>query len=383
MGYSTSIIIIFILMSSYTLSLLPSRAELRGTEPSELCVEDGSYRSVAAAPPAPPNHVLHGNSCPRCIAVAATCMLLTQLALVVSFVLVPRIKASTPAAQGGGSCHQPEEESAHEQQQLRYVPHHLRHAPHRRDVEPSKVPIFCVFRNTGYRELRKVVYRLGTVPYSFCTHLLYHSARYSSGAIVSRDELFDEVYQGFTVAANMRRIWTHLRVLLTLYVSEPETADFSEDIQGSAKAALFSEAAYRWLAAHNFDGLNVDWPYAGGPCGSESDPSNYAALLRSLKARFESRFMLTVAVPGELASISKGLDLRAASTVADFLLLRSEKRKNVDPLLYDCPGHAVSPRLLRSESARPEDEDMLLNFLRGRYNQTLFFFYFTPSFLTI
>ncbi|XP_077539977.1 putative chitinase 2 [Haemaphysalis longicornis] len=152
----------------------------------------------------------------------------------------------------------------------------------------------------------------------------------------------------------MRRIWTHLRVLLTLYVSEPETADFSEDIQGSAKAALFSEAAYRWLAAHNFDGLNVDWPYAGGPCGSESDPSNYAALLRSLKARFESRFVLTVAVPGELASISKGLDLRAASTVADFLLLRSEKMKNVDPLRYDCPGHAVAPVFFALKALAPK-----------------------------
>ncbi|KAH7947008.1 hypothetical protein HPB52_007255 [Rhipicephalus sanguineus] len=276
--------------------------------------------------------------------VASTCMLAVQFALLVAFFLLPRVKPLTPPPSTDErthrfhSCHQPEEKN-----RLRYVPDHLLHSNKSRDVDPSKVPIFCVFRNTAYRKFKKVRYRLGTVPHSLCTHLLYHSAKYSSGAIVSRDNLFDEVYQGFTIAANMRRIWRHLRVLLTLFVSEPETAEFSEGIQSGRDVIFFGEAAYRWLTSHKFDGLNLDWPYAGGPCGSSSDLSRYAALLRSLKTRFQSRFMLTVTLPGELEDVSKGLDLFAASEVADFLLLRSHRRRNLDLFQYDCPGHAVAP----------------------------------------
>ncbi|XP_075751125.1 chitotriosidase-1 isoform X1 [Rhipicephalus microplus] len=151
----------------------------------------------------------------------------------------------------------------------------------------------------------------------------------------------------------MRRVWRHLRVLLTLFVSEPETAEFSEGIQGGRDGIFFAEAAYRWLTNHRFDGLNLDWPYAGGPCGSSSDLSRYAALLRCLKTRFQSRFMLTVTVPGELEDVSRGLDLLAASEVADFLLLRSHRRRNMDRFQYDCPGHAVAPVFFALKALAP------------------------------
>ncbi|KAK8782107.1 putative chitinase 2 [Amblyomma americanum] len=282
-------------------------------------------------------------------------MLAGQFALLATFLLVPWGKTSTlppPSSERSSrrfaNCYQPEERN-----RLRYVPHHLLHSNRSREVDPSRVPIFCVFRNTAYRDFKNILYRLGTVPHSLCTHLLYHSARYSSGAIASRDKLFDEVYQGFTIAANMRRVWSHLRVLLTVSVSEPETAEFSDSIQSGVKITVFREAAYRWLTRHKFDGLNLDWPHAGGPCGADSDVANYAALLRSLKARFESRFLLTVTVPGELSDVSKSLDLRAASEVADFLLLRSERRKNWKPYKYDCPGHAVAPVFFALKALAP------------------------------
>lgn len=340
-------------MSASPLSLLPSTANLGDGECP--CSAEGDCSSQCPSPDQPPdvsNRVLGACSWPRCIAAASTCMLAVQFALLVAFFLLPRNKPPTPStnerAHQFQNCHQAEEKN-----RLRYVPDHLLHSNRSRDVDPSKVPIFCVFRNSAYRQFEKVRYRLGTVPHSLCTHLLYHSAKYSSGRIVSRDKLFDEIYQGFTIAANVRRIWRHLRVLLTLFVSEPETADFSESIQSGRDVIFFGEAAYRWLTSHKFDGLNLDWPYAGGPCGSASDVSRYAALLRSLKTRFESRFMLTVTVPGELEDVSRGLDLLAASEVADFLLLRSQRRRNLDPFQYDCPGHAVAPVFFALKALAP------------------------------
>ncbi|KAL1419099.1 hypothetical protein MTO96_005215 [Rhipicephalus appendiculatus] len=207
-------------------------------------------------------------------------MLAVQFALLVAFFLLPRVKPATSPPSPSDerthrfhSCHQPEEKNS----RLRYVPDHLLHSNKSRDVDPSKVAIFCVFHNYAYRKFKK------------------------SG----RDVIF------------------------------------------------FGEAAYRWLTSHKFDGLNLDWPYAGGPCGSSSDLGRYAALLRSLKTRFQSRFMLTVAVPGELEDVRRGLDLLAASEVADFLLLRSHRRRNLDPSQYDCPGHAVAPVFFALKALAP------------------------------
>ncbi|XP_075550705.1 chitotriosidase-1-like [Dermacentor variabilis] len=332
-------------MSVSPLSLLPSTANLGDGECQ--CSAEGDCSSQCPSPAQPPavsNRVLGAGSWVRCIAVASACMLAVQFVLLVVFFLLPKVRHPTPPLPTNErthrlqNCHQPEEKN-----RLRYVPDHLLRSNRSRDVDPSMVPIFCVFHNSAYRQFKKVRYRLGTVPHSLCTHLLYHSAKYSAGRIASRDTLFDEIYQGFTIAANVRRIWKHIRVLLTLFVSEPETAEFSESIQSGRDVIFFGEAAYGWLTSHRYDGLNLDWPYAGGPCGSASDVSRYTALLRFLKTRLESRFMLTVTVPGELEDVSRGVDLHAASEVADFLLLRSHRRRNLDPFQYDCPGHAVAP----------------------------------------
>ncbi|KAH6928614.1 hypothetical protein HPB50_017481 [Hyalomma asiaticum] len=391
-------------MSASPLSLLPSTVNLGDGECPCSAEGDCSFPCPSRARlPAASRRVLCPVGWPRCIAVASTCMLAVQFSLLVAFFLLPSVKSPTPSPPTDEgthrfhNCHQPEEKNRLRRclrvtsnagalkvavlldlpllrflfyqpslkggavkhgtprspiQLRRYVPDHLLHSNRSRDVDPSEVPIFCVFRNSVYWKFKKVRYRLGTVPHSLCTHLLYHSAKYSSGAIVSRETLFDEIYQGFTIAANMRRIWRHLRVLLTLFVSKPETAEFSESIQ-SGRDVIFGEAAYRWLTSHKFDGLNLDWPYAGGPCGSSSDVSRYTALLRSLKTRFQSRFMLTVTVPGELEDVSKGLDLLAASEVSDFLLLRSQRRRNLDPFQYDCPGHAVAPVFFALKALAP------------------------------
>ncbi|KAH6920276.1 hypothetical protein HPB50_028736 [Hyalomma asiaticum] len=392
-------------MSASPLSLLPSTVNLGDGECPCSAEGDCSFQCPSRARlPAASRRVLCPVGWPRCIAVASTCMLAVQFSLLVAFFLLPSVKSPTPSPPTDEgthrfhNCHQPEEKNRLRRclrvtsnagalkvavlldlpllrflfyqpslkggavkhgaprspiQLRRYVPDHLLHSNRSRDVDPSEVPIFCVFRNSVYWKFKKVRYRLGTVPHSLCTHLLYHSAKYSSGAIVSRETLFDEIYQGFTIAANMRRIWRHLRVLLTLFVSEPETAEFSESIQSGRDVIFFGEAAYRWLTSHKFDGLNLDWPYAGGPCGSSSDVSRYTALLRSLKTRFQSRFMLTVTVPGELEDVSKGLDLLAASEVSDFLLLRSQRRRNLDPFQYDCPGHAVAPVFFALKALAP------------------------------
>ncbi|KAL1413952.1 hypothetical protein MTO96_007889 [Rhipicephalus appendiculatus] len=196
---------------------------------------------------------------PRCIAVASTCMLAVQFALLVAFFLLPRVKPATSPPPPSDErthrfhgCHQPEEKK----NSLRYVPDHLLHSNKSRDVDPSKVPIFCVFHNSAYRNFKK----------------------------------------GFTITANMRRVWIHLRVLLTLFVrASPKQAEFSESIQSGRDMIFFGEAAYRWLTSHKFD---------------RPQP---------------------------------GLAVR----------LRSHRRRNLDRFQYDFPGHAVAPVFFALKAVAP------------------------------
>ena len=88
-----------------------------------------------------------------------------------------------------------------------------------------------------------------------------------------------------------------LKVLLS--VGGWEAEGFSDAALSAESRGVFAESILALLREHSLDGVDIDWEYPGqsvaGIKSRPQDKQNFTALLKTLRARLGSRYLLTIA----------------------------------------------------------------------------------------
>ncbi|KAL3210409.1 hypothetical protein MRX96_052187 [Rhipicephalus microplus] len=238
--------------------------------------------------------------------------------------------------------------------------------PYRTKVVSTN-PIFCVYQHDVFLRFPKLHYRVVDVPGAFCTHLIYHAAGVTAdGSIYRKDPTFDETYQAgqpvlkltvnlrnwenspsnlYSQAAELKGVYTHLKVLLTLGggPDERDTFQFSSVTGLLNRTRAFADKAYWWLVNRGFDGLHLDWRQPGGHCGSPGDKQNFLVLIETLRERFGLRYIITVGVPYQEEYRHRGYHLPGIADQADFLLATTHGFHDASEKYAQCPSPYTTP----------------------------------------
>lgn len=217
--------------------------------------------------------------------------------------------------------------------------------PYRTKVVSTN-PIFCVYQHDVFLRFPKLHYRVVDVPGAFCTHLIYHAAGVTAdGSIYSKDPTFDETYQGFRQASELKGVYPHLKVLLSLGggPDERDTFQFSSMAGHLNRTRAFADKAFWWLVNRGFDGLHLDWRQPGGHCGSRADKQNFLVLVETLRERFGLRYIITVGVPYQEDYRHRGYHLPGIADQADFLLATTHGFHDASEKYAQCPSPYTAP----------------------------------------
>lgn len=208
-------------------------------------------------------------------------------------------------------------------------------------VIPSRNAIFCVYENDVLLRYSKLRYRVNDVPGSYCTHLIYYKAGVTAeGNLYSKDPVIDERYRGYKAVAELKNVYTHLKVLLAIGGGPHvrDTAQFSSLAADLNRTRSFADRAYWWLVNQGFDGIHLDWRQPGGDCGRASDKQHYLRLVETLRERFGTRFLLTVGVPYQDNIRHRGFHLPGIADNANYILITSHDLYNATTSLTHCPS---------------------------------------------
>ncbi|XP_075551757.1 chitotriosidase-1-like [Dermacentor variabilis] len=217
--------------------------------------------------------------------------------------------------------------------------------PYRTKVVSTN-PIFCVYQHDVFLRFPNLHYRVVDVPGAFCTHLIYHAAGVTAdGSIYSKDPTFDETYQGFRQASELKGVYPHLKVLLSLGggPDERDTFQFSSMAGQLNRTRAFADKAFWWLVNRGFDGLHLDWRQPGGHCGSRDDKQNFLVLVETLRERFGLRYIITVGVPYQEDYRHRGYHLPGIADQADFLLATTHGFHDASEKYAQCPSPYTAP----------------------------------------
>ncbi|XP_075750654.1 acidic mammalian chitinase-like [Rhipicephalus microplus] len=153
------------------------------------------------------------------------------------------------------------------------------------------------------------------------------------------------VTQGFRQAAELKGVYTHLKVLLALGggPDERDTFQFSSVTGLLNRTRAFADKAYWWLVNRGFDGLHLDWRQPGGHCGSPGDKQNFLVLIETLRERFGLRYVLTVGVPYQEEYRHRGYHLPGIADQADFLLATTHGFHDASEKYAQCPSPYTTP----------------------------------------
>lgn len=210
----------------------------------------------------------------------------------------------------------------------------------------SNNAIFCVYQNDVFMRFPKLRYRVVDVPGAYCTHILYYKAGVTAdGSLYSKDPVFDETYQGYRSATELKIVYPHLKVLLAVGGGPDarDTFQFSSFTSDLNRTRFFADKAYWWLVNRGFDGLHLDWRQPGGQCGSKSDKRNFLSLAQILRERFGVRFLLTITVPYQDERRHTGYHLPGLADQVDYLLAITHGFHNASSRNTHCPSPYAAP----------------------------------------
>ncbi|KAH6928164.1 hypothetical protein HPB50_012354 [Hyalomma asiaticum] len=145
---------------------------------------------------------------------------------------------------------------------------------------------------------------------------------------------------GFRQAAELKGVYPHLKVLLSLGggPDERDTFQFSSMAGNMNRTRAFADKAYWWLVNRGFDGLHLDWHQPGGHCGSQADKQNFLMLVETLRERFGLRYIITVGVPYQEDYRHRGYHLPGIADQADFLLATTHGFHDASEKYAQCPS---------------------------------------------
>ncbi|XP_064480052.1 uncharacterized protein LOC135393575 [Ornithodoros turicata] len=181
-------------------------------------------------------------------------------------------------------------------------------------------------------------YGVARMPLHLCTHLVYGSYGLNGTGLVSKQPNMD---RGNGLTALVRLTGSTLPVLpvlVTIGGRESDAKHFSTVSGKSETRKQFAQKVYDWTFSQNLKGINIDWRYPGGPCGSHEDKKNVLPLVVTLRTTARPNNLLALSIPPEESLIERGFELQRLLPLLDFLFVMTHTRSYTTLPHIDCPG---------------------------------------------
>lgn len=161
---------------------------------------------------------------------------------------------------------------------------------------------------------------------NLCTHMIYaFSGINQQSELVPTDPTTDPpAYQTFNDLKNSN---SELKTLLAVGGPTFNTQSFSTMSASDESRSKFVTSAIALLRLYNFDGLNLDWRYPGGPGSQHHDKTRFTSLCKDLNTAFineaktsgDPRLILSASVSAQQTIIDSSYEVSKIAPYLDFI----------------------------------------------------------------
>ncbi|XP_029907762.1 chitinase, acidic.1 [Myripristis murdjan] len=168
-----------------------------------------------------------------------------------------------------------------------------------------------------------------------CTHVVYALATINSYNQISTIEWNDEQY--YRSLNNLKSVNPDMKTLLSVGGTVYGVSPFIAMVARPESRQAFIASAIRFLRAHSFDGLNLDWQYPGHNGSPADDRKRFTELVQELAQAFaedardtrKTQLLLSANVAAFVPTVDRAYEVHQIAPRLDF----------INVMTYDFHGH--------------------------------------------
>ncbi|KAK9501596.1 hypothetical protein O3M35_012293 [Rhynocoris fuscipes] len=200
--------------------------------------------------------------------------------------------------------------------------HWWRLVPGTRQSDQRGKRLFCFVESWASYRRSPATFTAENIDPFACTHIIYAfvTVDQATSKIIPYDEEFDIVKGGYRSIVGLKRVNSHLKVLVSL------TGRLSKMTSTAANRRNFILSTVKFLAENGFDGIDIHWEYPGAEelGGKENDKENLSKLIEEMSGVLDSRgWLLTASVSPSRFRLEDGYDVPRIAPYLHFILLKS------------------------------------------------------------
>ncbi|KAF2367148.1 Chitin binding domain [Trinorchestia longiramus] len=156
-----------------------------------------------------------------------------------------------------------------------------------------------------------------------CTHIIYGFAGLGPDNKIKALDAWNDLCDNYGKCAfdrftGLKNANPNLKALLAIGGWNEGSAKYSAMAANPAARSTFIASVLEMLAAHNFDGLDMDWEYPTDRGGAPEDKANFVILMSELYTALHSKgLMLTAAVSAGKTTIDAAYDVPGFAAAVD------------------------------------------------------------------
>jgi chitinase len=156
-----------------------------------------------------------------------------------------------------------------------------------------------------------------SIPTTGLSHLIYSFAGIKDGKL----DAYNGVVEEFSAYAEFNSLGVQTLIAVGGWTFDQSL--FTEVASTLESRTLFADSCVQFMMTHGFAGLDIDWEYPVTRQGSSQDYTNLVLLIQALRAAFGTNYLLTVAIPSNIDTLTQGYNLQEIQKEVDWFHIMS------------------------------------------------------------